>query len=246
VLITYPTFLILDVLHHLKKTLYISLTLLLISAISCKNNDEIKKVADFFKSKSDEKELMATIDFSLSDSLLLRSIEIQTKTDLCENSRFTARINYQDRTIEFPAFANKNCNWNTLPHNLIPILINKENQVLIDYEMVQSDESLEKKLIKATKERIIGTERKNLLYLMQWDTELKSDLVKKRVYETLKGIKNYSNEITLSKFNKNISDLTETEKDLLKEEFVGIIGVNGYFPKPPPPPSKMENEKTNE
>ena len=228
----------------MKKTLYISLTLLLISAISCKNNDEIEKVADFFKNKSDEKELMATIDFSLSDSLLLRSIEIQTKTDLCENSRFTARINYQDRIIEFPAFANKNCNWNTMPHNLIPILINKENQVLVDYETVKLDESLEKKLIKATKERIIGTEKKNLLYLMQWDTELKPDLVKKRVYETLKGIKNYSNEISLSKFKKDISDLTENEKDLLKKEFIGIIGVNGYFP--PPPPSKMENKTTEE
>lgn len=230
----------------MKKTLYISLTLLLISAISCKNNDEVEKVADFFKNKSDEKELIATIDFSLSDSLLLRSIEIQTKTDLCENSRFTARINYQDRIIEFPAFANKNCN--TMPHNLIPIIINKENQVLVDYEMVKSDESLEKKLIKATKERIIGTERKNLLYLMQWDTELKPDLVKKRVYETLKGIKIYSNEVSLSKFKKDISDLTETEKDLLKEEFIGIIGVNGYFPPPPPPPPppKMENETTEE
>ncbi|HZH70244.1 MAG TPA: hypothetical protein VFD80_07335 [Flavobacteriaceae bacterium] len=234
-----------NILHYLKMTLYISLTLLLISALSCKKNDEVEKVADFFKNKSDEKELLATIDFSLSDSLLLRSIEIQTKTDLCKNSRFTARINYQDRIIEFPAFANKNCNWNAIPHNLIPIMINRKNQVVVDYEMVKSDESLENQLIKATKERIIGTERKNLLYLMQWDTELKPDLVKKRVYESLKGIKNYSNEISLSKFKKDISDLTETEKDLLKEEFVGIIGVNGYFPPPPPPP-RMENETIEE
>lgn len=230
----------------MKKILYISLILLLISAISCKNNDEVEKVADFFKSKSDKKKSMATIDFSLSDSLLIKSIEIQTKTDLCENSRFTARINYKDRIIEFPAFANKNCDWSTMPRNLVPIIINKENQVLVDYELVKSDESIEKILIWATKERIIGTKRKNLLYLIQWDTELKPDLIKKRVYETLKGIKIYSNEISLSKFKKDISDLTETEKDLLKDEFIGIIGVNGYFLPPPPPPPKIENETTQE
>jgi hypothetical protein len=209
--------------------------------IGCKTDDEIEKVAYFFKNRSVKYEPIAKIDFSLSDSLLLRSIEIQTKTDLCENSRFTAIMNYKNRNIEFPAFANKNCNWNTMPHNLIPIMINKENQVLVDYEIVKSDVSLEKKLIKATKERIIGTERKNLLYLMQWDTELKPDLAKKRVFETLKGIKNYSNGISLSKFKKDISDLTETEKELLKEEFIGIIGLNGYFPPPPPAPPKMEN-----
>ena len=230
----------------MKKTLYISLTLLLISAISCKTNDEVEKIADFFKSKNDEKELMATIEFSLSDSLLLRSIEIQTKTDLCENSRFTAKINYQNRIIEFPAFAKKNCNWNTMPHNLVPIMINKENQVLVDYEMVKSDESLENKLIKATKERIVGTERKNLLYLLQWDTELKPDFAKKRVFETLKGIKNYSNEISLNRFKRNISDLTETEKELLKEDFSGIIGFNGSFPPPPPTPPKIGIESKGE
>ncbi len=230
----------------MKKTLYIALTFLLLSAIGCKTNDEIKNIADFFKNSSGKYEPVAKIDFSLSDSLLLKSIEIQTKTDLCKNSRFTAIINYHDINIEFPAFANKNCNWNTIPHNLIPIMINKENQVLVDYELVESNESLENKLVKATKEMIIGTERKNLLYLLQWDTELKPELAKRRIFEILIGIKNYSNEISMSIFKKNISELSGTERDLLKAEFSGIIGINGYFPPPPPPPPKMENETKEE
>jgi hypothetical protein len=230
----------------LKKTFFISLTILVFTAISCKNNDELAKVADYFKNKSVEAELIAKIDFSLSDSLLLESIETQTKVDLCENSRFTAIMNYQNIDIEFPSFANKNCNWNTMPHNLIGIMINEENQVLVDSEMVKSDESLEKKLIKATNEMIIGTERKKILYLIQWDSEIKSDLAKQRVLETLKGILNYSNIISLSKFKKDISALTETEKESLKEEFSGIIGINGYFPPIPPPPPKIENESTAE
>ncbi|WP_157805333.1 hypothetical protein [Confluentibacter citreus] len=125
-------------------------------------------------------------------------------------------------------------------------MINKENQVLVDYELVESNESLENKLVKATKEMIIGTERKNLLYLLQWDTELKPELAKRRIFEILIGIKNYSNEISMSIFKKNISELSGTERDLLKAEFSGIIGINGYFPPPPPPPPKMENETKEE
>lgn len=230
----------------MKKTLYISLTLLLISAISCKNNNEIENIAEYFKSKNVENELIAKINFSLSDSTLLRNIEEQTKVDLCDNSRFTAIMNFKDIEIKFPAFANKNCNWNTMPHNLIPIMVNKENQVLVSYELVENKESLENMLIKATKEMINGTERKNLLYLFKWDKELKPDLAKKRVFETLQGIVNYSNELSLTKFKKNISELTETEKELLKEEFTGIVGMNGYFPTPPPPEMDLDSEITTE
>ena len=230
----------------MKKILYISLTILLTSFISCKNNDEVEKVADFFKDKSEEKELVAKIDFSLSDSTLLRNIEDQTKINLCDNPRFTAVVNYRNINIEFPAFANKNCEWNRLPHNTVEIIINKENQVLVSHELVEKNESLENKLIKATTEMINGTERKNLLYLMQWDTELKPQLIEQRVFEILKGIKSYSNKISLIKFKKNISDLTESEEVLLKKEFSAIIGINGYFPPPPPPPPAIENESTME
>ena len=226
--------------------MYISLILLLISTVSCKQKNNTEIIAEYFKSQNSDKELIAEIDFSKSDSTLLSNIEKQLKVDLCDNSRFTAKMEFEDIELKFPAYANKNCNWNTSLHNIISILINKKNQALVSDKLVEQNNSLENKVILATKEMIIGTERKSLIYLIEWDTQLKSELIKKRIFEILQAIRKYSNELANIKYKKNISDLTEMELIEIKKGFSGIIGFNGNFDPPPPPPPEMKTELESE
>jgi len=208
--------------------------------ISCRQNKNVEELSEFYSNQISNKELIAEIDFSKSETVLLNDIEKQLNVDLCDHSVFSAKMNFKNTEIIFPAYAIKNCNWNSFSYNKISILINKENQVLIGNKVIKHTDNLENIIIELTNKIRTETERKPIIYLIQWDNSIAPKLIKNRVFKILQAIENYTKEIAKKKYNKDISKLSEQELSELKKEFNGIIGFNDYL-KPPPP--HTENRK---
>tara|TARA_R110002072_G_scaffold274791_2_gene435734 strand:- start:471 stop:1409 length:939 start_codon:yes stop_codon:yes gene_type:complete len=183
---------------------------------------------------------VAEIDFSLSDSLLIKNIEYQTGINLCSNSLFSGKINVNGSNVIFPAFADKDCGFPVLYSNIIPIIINKKNQVLINETI--GNENIKELIVKETELKKSWNKRKEIIYLVQWDTELESKIIKNSFLEILMGILEYYKIQSQKIFQKDIVNLNEQELIELKREYKGIIGFQDYTPPPPPPPS-LENEK---
>ncbi|MDO6739482.1 hypothetical protein [Wenyingzhuangia sp. 2_MG-2023] len=222
----------------MKKNIYILFFIFITSNINCQNkSDRIKSVSDFFNHQVSEKKLVAEIDFSKSESTLVKDIEKQLNIDLCDNSSFIGKINFNNVEINFPAFVMKNCKRERANlHNIISIYINQKNEILVNEKIIESTKNIESEVLKITKNKILGTSRKSLIYLIKWNNHSTPIQTKKIFFEILLAIRSYSNELAEKIYNKDISELSEKELSELNKKFTGNICFVDYFKPIPIPP----------
>ncbi|PZD77582.1 hypothetical protein [Mesonia sp. K7] len=218
-----------------------NLTLLIIfSLYSCEKQDhKAEKIAKYFNSHIHKDNLVAELDFSLSDSLLfVNDIEEKIKVDLCKSPTLTGKFHLKNTEFKLPIFVLKNCQKDyDIDTGVIHINIIENDSVIIFSKKISND--IKNEIVRETKELINGKDRKSLVYLITWKNGLDSVQIKQRFYEILEGIYEYADEQSLKIYKKHISELSSKELLELNEEFVGHLSFIDYFepvPIPPPPP----------
>lgn len=194
---------------------------------------EFKKLNSYYKSQTKIEQPTAKIDFTKRKDKLIKDIETQTGINLCKNGLLTVTTEFKSEEILFPAYVFKSCEDFISIHNVIEIQINSENKVIVHNELVDKNEKISKKILKATKEMMLRKGRNKLIYSFNWEKDTKPETIKLRLVETLKTIKLYANSISFENFNKQIEDLNKIELNKLNEIFEIKIGFDDYKILPP-------------
>ena len=226
----------------MKKISHISILILSFILFGCKNNSEYKKLNSYYQSQTKIEHPTAKIDFTKRKNKLIEDIETQIGINLCENGLLTVTTEFKSEEIIFPAYVFKSCEEFISIHNVVEIQINSDNRVIVYDELVDKNEKVSKKILKATKEMMLRKGRNKLLYSFNWEKDTKPESIKLRLIEILKAIKLYANSISLETFNKPIDDLNKNELNKLNEIFEIKIGFDDYEMLPPPkPPVPINN-----
>lgn len=203
----------------LKQVFYI--LFLFISLVACEKDNHKKTInLDLQHSRSEK---LVDINFKLTGSDLIADFEKQLDQDLCENQNFSARLKKSNSEIIFPVFASKNCNWPENYSNIINILIN-QNSVLFPEALLSTKKNISNDILEIIKNNIEVNNNQSLDFIIQWKKETKDSIVEERVLEVLSSIEDYYNLISIKKFQKEISDLNDSEKEILVKEFKFRIG----------------------
>lgn len=217
----------------------------LLPFLSCQENtDSPNDLAEFLSHRIDQNEPVATIDFNKHGEDFIADIERQLNRDLCGDSRFTARLDIDDRNYSFPSFTIKDCPQWDGPHFSIDVMINHNNQIFLydwDIEIIP-DEKLVAEKIRDMTSQWFNEKRKpvRIVYTISWSEETDPKIFKKVTTEVLKGVKNFADQIALEKFQKTFNRLTDTQKQEILKDFkfkVGFVGkLIPILPPPPAPP----------
>ncbi|MFK5983117.1 MAG: hypothetical protein QM499_09395 [Flavobacteriaceae bacterium] len=188
--------------------------------ISCfyEKKENLEKYYNFINPEFG-KEVM--LDFSKNGIDLIKDIENQIKEDLCEsNSKLKGSLLIQKEKTSFPLVAYKYCQTHVHYNNRIPILINLKNEVLINNTIIKPFDSIEYEVFNAT-EKLKNIENlANIVYLISWDIEINPTLIKERLNEIFIAAKQYSNKISLEKYDKRFDELNESELKKLKKNTI--------------------------
>ncbi len=221
----------------LKKSIYISLIIIIFAIVGCKKQLDFKEVKKYCDGMITKTEPIAIIDFSKKDSSLISDIEKQIKIDLCKDGNITGQTLIDGNEINFPAHIVKNCDKFNKIDGILEIKMNKENEVMVNDEFVSSGKDIFSKVLKITKEMMKKVGRKQILYAIYWDDKSNPDDVRTRIFQTLKAVKIYSDSLSTEKYNKKTDYLTRKELEELNKRFSIKIVFSDYF-EPPPKPRK--------
>lgn len=213
--------------------------------LACNEKDskgQKNELALFLQKTIDKSEPVVVIDLDKHGKTFIKDIEEQTGKDLCEESRFTAELDFNENKYRFPSFAIKRCkHWNGA-HFSIDIMINHNNQVLIhDWVSATNDSrALIPEIIRGkTIERF---EKKDdpvrILYTINWNQDEDPKILKEITIEVLKGIEAITNDLSIDFYQQDFSKLKEAQKENIQEKFkwkVGFVGESYPIPPPPPP-----------
>lgn len=204
-----------------------------------------KESLDYALLKSGNTELKTVdINLNLRNEDLSKSIERQLKISLCdENNFFSGKIIVEKIELDIPVYYNRYCSNNnqTAFHNIIPISINNQNNVLIGESIIEEHQSIKNRIIELTREMMLGREGRNtVIYGLFYEEDVELKILEGRIKEILDALLYYLNELSLKKYNKETYKLNPEELLSLKKEFSGILGLfdrSSRPPAPPPPPS---------
>ena len=222
---------------------YFLVTFFILSILSCKEKtSQLNELAEFFSHHVDENEPVATIDFNKHGEEFIEDIDRQLNQNLCDDSRFTAKVELKENTYRFPSFTIKDCpQWNGL-HFSIDVMINPNNQIFLydwDIEIIPNRKFVAEKIRDITSQRFNEKERSSrIVYTISWSEETDPKIFREVTTEVLKGVKNFSDQIAQDKFQKTFNRLTDTQKQEILKDFkfkVGFVGKRILIPPPPPP-----------
>lgn len=202
--------------------LIIILTLILF-IFSCQKQESLNERFKFLNTKEENN---AKIDFSKNGLELIKNIENQINKDFCNSSSYLNGIITKNKEdLSFPLVIYKYCNTFVHFRNRISIIVNAKNEVLIEEEfIVKPTRKLQNDLIKVTEE-FDNRNNKNIVYLLDWDTKIDSNIMIDRLLEIFTAAKILSNKLSLEMFKKQINDLNQSELTELKKIYNPIIGI---------------------
>ena len=210
----------------MKKHLYILVIFILYVFISCSKNDKISLTEEYAFLKPNF-ESTVKVDFSKEGIDLIEDFENQIQKDICQTTPFlNGEIVKNKEILSFPLIVYKYCGALAHFRNRIPIIISKKNEVLIDDQfIVQSNGIVKDYLIEATDYLIETEKKKTIVYLLNWDEKADPILITERLIEILESIKAYINQLSLNRYNKQISELNENELTEIKKDYNPLIGI---------------------
>ena len=151
----------------MKKHLYILVIFILYVFISCSKNDKISLTEEYAFLKPNF-ESTVKVDFSKEGIDLIEDFENQIQKDICQTTPFlNGEIVKNKEILSFPLIVYKYCGALAHFRNRIPIIISKKNEVLIDDQfIVQSNGIVKDYLIEATDYLIETEKKKTIVYLL--------------------------------------------------------------------------------
>ncbi|MGR7814384.1 hypothetical protein [Lacinutrix undariae] len=200
--------------------------ILILIFISC-SSDKKNSLTEQFKFLEPKFESEVKLDFSKNGIDLIEDFENQIQKDFCESSHYiNGLITKNKEELSFPLVVYKYCGALTHFRNRISVIINANNEVLIDQEFVtKSTDNLKINLVKATKNLFESENKKNIVYLLEWDTKVSSLKMTDRFLEIFSATKVIMNNLSLEKYGKEVSTLNEYELSELKKEYNPMIGI---------------------
>ncbi len=208
--------------------------------LSCK--DQKPSFTDF-NHFQEQKELV-TLDFSLEEPALVKQIEAQATISLCDDPTRISRLTVAGHTYEFPIIIHKNCSGYATAHNVVPVVLNAQHNIIIDDAIVHGNDKIADKIVAVAKERISQKQHTALLFSFSWDTASSKDKIEESFVQVLLGIDKLMEDRSKEFFGKSIGALNIQERKELKAKFVGlplIYGFNLQNFQPVIPPKKPED-----
>jgi hypothetical protein len=215
----------------------IAFFVLFLIVISCNKNLNFKKenVKDEFAFFNTTQPIIE-IDFNLSKSELLKSIDSQISEKNRKIFSFTGKIHEKNRSVFFQIHFLNYYNYTSQYINNINIIINKDNNVLIEGDIFLQKENIEDELVRTTKIHLLNTNEQRVIYEIIWDSKLNSEVITSRFLQILKSVKTVSEEMSRKEFGKDLQMLDSLELGSLKQKFNGVIGISFGYITPPPSP----------
>lgn len=118
--------------------------------------------------------------------------------------------------------------------------MNLDHELLIDHELISSKKNIREKVHDIGKRHYFRYKKKHIYFFIDWDKSCQQRDMKIMLENLLLGVRNYYNEISLNRFQKQLSECSREEKRVLLKEFVTFIKfyINNEprLLTPPPPP----------
>ncbi|MCM4173962.1 hypothetical protein DHD32_21050 [Arenibacter sp. TNZ] len=184
----------------------------------CKNELQL------LKGNSDD---IIKIDLGLVRTDLINSIQSQTALDLCTGPILNTKINIKNQEFEFSLLVLNECGGNTTLPNVIRILLTQDDMIINNHSVTHKKDF--DFVLEDVTEKLRGlVPFKEVIYLIDWEIGMDWEQIKSQIVLVLKGITNYSNELSFKKFNAPICELNPHQLEFIDLEFKGILGIADY------------------
>ncbi len=208
-----------------KAILTIYVLLLCISCQDFERYEDIENTEKGFVENYSQSDINRSIeiDFSLSAEKFLENIESKLGRNICNNHRFLAHFNYQDKVIYFEVFMLKGCD-NFLPScnkSSITTVISNSGEVSSEGIAFDNNDKLSQNIYTFTQERSLYRNKEYQLYELYWGDKTDPALTKEVLYGILRGIEVYKNKH--ANFKTSI-----------------VLNSRLYQAPPPPPPLPLK------
>lgn len=209
--------------YYLSPVLFVILCLI----YGCKSSSKEKfcpNKTEILKGDSEEEILL---DLELPKSLLLESIQSQTKTDLCSNPILNAKMNFFNEIYKFSVFIFKDCKYSTDHMPTIRIYLDNHEVVINNHSVNVMESNFVNLMETLTKEIQDITSTREIVYLLEWNITIDTNVLKSRIVQVLEGITNYSEYISIKEFNRSICEIDNKRLGQIDAMFHGVIGFAG-------------------
>lgn len=186
------------------------------------------------------------LDFSLSDSIFIQTIEQQTQKDICEQNQFVGILKNETCRYQLPIIILKYCDYGYIDDtSIVLFLLNKKNQIMVDTTLVHNSQKIiVDQIYNRCKEYHQIHQKKHLAFQITHDSGSKTLEIEKALISLYLGIDKYFNSLAQKKYYKSIQNCRPEEVKEITSSFHVIVTLNKMYNSPPPPPLLLEGIST--